>query len=113
MKCHCCGADITAPQFHEGKAYGWSCINRVAPGKRRRKLACVQADRVEITPEYRKAWLFGVMVAQRLRIAAYPPDHPANAAAWLISENGIVQLEVMGERGPVPAWKSIQPQMYK
>lgn len=26
IKCHCCGADITAPQFFNGKPYGWSCV---------------------------------------------------------------------------------------
>lgn len=29
--CTCCGSDITAPQFYQGKAYGYTCIKKVAP----------------------------------------------------------------------------------
>ncbi len=28
--CSCCDADITAPQFYKGKAYGWSCVTKVS-----------------------------------------------------------------------------------
>ena len=35
--CHCCTAELTMPQFHNGKPYGWTCIHRVAPGKKRTK----------------------------------------------------------------------------
>lgn len=39
FKCHCCGADITAPQFHNGLMYGYTCITKVAPRQRKNKLA--------------------------------------------------------------------------
>ena len=29
--CSCCGADINAPQFFNGKAYGYTCVTKVAP----------------------------------------------------------------------------------
>lgn len=35
--CHCCGADLTMPQFHNGKPYGWTCIHRVTPKQKRSK----------------------------------------------------------------------------
>lgn len=35
--CHCCKAQLTMPQFHNGKPYGWTCIHKVAPGKKRNK----------------------------------------------------------------------------
>lgn len=28
--CFCCGSEITAPQFYNGRAYGWSCVLAVA-----------------------------------------------------------------------------------
>lgn len=31
LTCACCGADITAPQFYKGKAYGYTCILKVNP----------------------------------------------------------------------------------
>lgn len=37
IRCACCQAEITAPQFHNGKPYGWTCIHKVAPGKKRTK----------------------------------------------------------------------------
>lgn len=29
--CTCCGVEITAPQFYKGKAYGYTCIKKIAP----------------------------------------------------------------------------------
>ena len=28
--CFCCGSEVTAPQFHKGRVYGWSCIKKVS-----------------------------------------------------------------------------------
>jgi len=33
LVCFCCGADITAPQFFQGKAYGYTCIKKVSDQK--------------------------------------------------------------------------------
>ncbi len=35
--CFCCGTIITAPQFYKGKAYGYTCITKVAPEQKRIK----------------------------------------------------------------------------
>lgn len=35
LKCECCGSDITAPQFHNGKMYGYTCITKVAPKQKK------------------------------------------------------------------------------
>ena len=50
LTCHCCGADITAPQFHKGHAYGWTCIKKVAPKQKRTRDngLWIKADNVEI-----------------------------------------------------------------
>lgn len=34
LTCFCCGADITAPQFYKGRAYGYTCITKVSDQKR-------------------------------------------------------------------------------
>jgi hypothetical protein len=53
MFCHCCGADITAPQFYNGEAYGWSCVLKQFPDfKRTRNVGFwVKADSVEFTKD--------------------------------------------------------------
>ena len=47
--CHCCGAELTAPQFFNGNVYGWSCILKVNGGAKRKKEKgiWVNADSVE------------------------------------------------------------------
>ena len=37
LTCACCGADITAPQFYKGKAYGYTCILKVNPKAKQAK----------------------------------------------------------------------------
>lgn len=117
MKCSCCGADITAPQFHEGKAYGWTCILKVRPKAKRNKLVCVQANSFVITPNRRSAVVDGVSIAQGLRYPTLGADHPLNTSAWFISDNGVVQLEMRdfrnGRNVVVPIWKKISPSKYK
>lgn len=34
LTCFCCGTEVTAPQFFNGKAYGWTCIKKVSDQKR-------------------------------------------------------------------------------
>lgn len=34
LNCFCCGAEITAPQYFNGKAYGYTCITKVSGQKR-------------------------------------------------------------------------------
>lgn len=47
--CACCNTLITAPQFHNGKAYGYTCITKVVPSFKRTKDngLWVKADSVE------------------------------------------------------------------
>lgn len=47
MTCTCCGAFITAPQFHNGKAYGWSCIKKVNPAAKQSKVKFVAVEVVK------------------------------------------------------------------
>lgn len=53
LTCACCGADITAPQFHNGKAYGWTCIKKVNPQAKQVKNSgvWVKADSLEVIPD--------------------------------------------------------------
>lgn len=54
--CHCCTAELTMPQFHNGKPYGWTCIHKVAPGKKRSKDAfhAVEFKQQVISPSARQ-----------------------------------------------------------
>lgn len=49
LTCFCCGAELTAPQIFNGKAYGWTCITKVSDQKRTRsKDVWVKADKMEL-----------------------------------------------------------------
>jgi len=37
--CHRCGEELTAPHFHNGKPYGWTCIKLVNPSAKKDKSA--------------------------------------------------------------------------
>lgn len=63
--CSCCGADINAPQFYKGKAYGYTCIKKVDPSfKRKTKTGIwIKPDSVEIVQrEGRALWDVSVVV---------------------------------------------------
>lgn len=48
--CACCNADLTCPQFFNGKVYGYTCILKVNPQQKRVKnQVWVKADSVDIT----------------------------------------------------------------
>lgn len=49
LTCACCGADITAPQFYRGKAYGYTCIKKIDPTAKQVKDngLWIKADSVE------------------------------------------------------------------
>ncbi len=42
IRCTCCQAEITCPQFHNGKPYGYTCVKKVSGQKRvkREYIAC-------------------------------------------------------------------------
>lgn len=48
--CFCCGSEVTAPQFHKGHVYGWSCIKKVSdqPRVKLGKAKYAKADSVAI-----------------------------------------------------------------
>lgn len=46
LKCFCCGADVTMPQFFNGNAYGYTCILKVNPTQKQVKIKWFLADSV-------------------------------------------------------------------
>lgn len=40
--CNCCGTEISNPQFYNGFAYGYTCIKKVAPSFKRKKVVVHQ-----------------------------------------------------------------------
>ena len=37
FSCACCGSDVTAPYFHKGMVYGYTCIKKVNPSTKKAK----------------------------------------------------------------------------
>ena len=37
FSCACCGSDVTAPYFHKGFVYGYTCIKKVNPAAKKVK----------------------------------------------------------------------------
>jgi hypothetical protein len=52
IACHRCGEIITAPYFHEGKPYGYSCIKIVNPSVKKKQVKehWVKADTHNYNP---------------------------------------------------------------
>ena len=48
IRCTCCQAEITCPQFHNGKPYGYTCIKKVDPALKRRKVEYVVCDSFKV-----------------------------------------------------------------
>jgi hypothetical protein len=49
LTCSCCGAEITAPKFKDGNAYGWACYGRLfgCKGKKPDVFVPVEVVRIE------------------------------------------------------------------
>lgn len=43
IRCTCCQAELTAPQFHKGRPYGYTCITKVS-GQKRTKVKYTAVD---------------------------------------------------------------------
>lgn len=54
--CTCCGSEITVPQFYQGKAYGYTCITKVAPQQKRtlKTGTWIKPDSLEVIVEDNK-----------------------------------------------------------
>lgn len=48
IRCTCCQAEITCPQFFNGNPYGYTCVKRVAPALKRRKVVYKACDSFKI-----------------------------------------------------------------
>lgn len=44
IRCTCCQAELTAPQFYNGHPYGWTCIKKVDPQFKRTKTVYVACE---------------------------------------------------------------------
>lgn len=47
--CSCCGADVTSPQFFQGKVYGWTCIKRANPAAKQVKTEWLKIEGGKVT----------------------------------------------------------------
>jgi hypothetical protein len=63
MTCTCCGADITAPQFFQGKPYGWTCIKKVNPAAKQSKVKFVAVELVKFVSKLTKEEITAAVLA--------------------------------------------------
>lgn len=62
LHCNRCGSELTAPQFFEGKVYGYECINHVNPGFKKQKNKYVKCSSYEILSEQGVRKVFKISV---------------------------------------------------
>ena len=48
IRCTCCQAELTAPQFYNGNPYGYTCIKKVDPSYKRTKTVYVACDSFKV-----------------------------------------------------------------
>lgn len=73
MTCFCCGAEITAPQFHNGKAYGWTCIKKVVPSQKQSKTKFVAVELVGVLEYRTNTDITAKALAEGIRACGYSP----------------------------------------
>ena len=97
LACFCCGADITAPQWFKGNAYGYTCITKVSDQKRSKNnnIVYVKADSVVVDIENRQAiaTLNGVEYVAPLKMMDGVICTPDNMIAL---DQGYIKLTTMG-----------------
>lgn len=47
IRCHCCQAELTAPQFFNGNVYGYTCIKKVS-GQKQTKTVYVECEAFKV-----------------------------------------------------------------
>lgn len=105
--CACCGADITAPQFYKGKAYGYTCITKVSPQKRVKDPGLwIKPDSVTITMEEGKATGKAVCIFRGIKFVTsiYQSNEGEH---WGPCFKGGLLLLAKYKNGTKPAWRGI------
>lgn len=93
LRCSCCGAEITCPQFHNGKPYGWTCIHKVAPGQKRIKKEYLAVDRFRIVSgEGTQRQVFKVEYQGRVFSIAILTDKNTGTLMGAVLQDGILYV---------------------
>ena len=91
IRCTCCNAEITMPQYYNGKPYGYTCITKIAPQHDRKQVEYVRLTVIKqssksagstrkellLTDGDKKAW-----VAVYTDSAIAPDYYDIRQAAW-------------------------------
>jgi hypothetical protein len=48
IRCTCCQAELTAPQFYNGHPYGMTCIKKIDPAQKITKTVYVQVEAFKV-----------------------------------------------------------------
>lgn len=51
IRCTCCQAELTAPQFHNGFPYGYTCIKKINPEQKQTKTKYFSVDAYHVTQQ--------------------------------------------------------------
>lgn len=73
VTCACCGADITAPQFYNGKAYGWSCVLKQSGSFKRTKDTglWLQGKIIKVETENARLHVLIEVLGKKLWVSSY------------------------------------------
>lgn len=72
--CSCCSAEVTAPQFHNGKVYGWTCIKKVKPEAKQTKTKWLELSNPKIVAMQQSPLLAAMGKTQDLVTGEYKSD---------------------------------------
>lgn len=51
IRCTCCQAELTAPQFHNGYPYGYTCIKKINPEQKQTKIKYISVDAFKVVQQ--------------------------------------------------------------
>lgn len=51
VRCTCCQAELSAPQFFNGNPYGYTCVKKVDPSQKKSKTVYVQCEAFKVIQE--------------------------------------------------------------
>lgn len=84
--CNCalCGEFLTQPYLHNGKPYGWSCINKVLPeGQKAKKADCKKLPEDIVKSLFKDADSSRTISAPRMITKIHPENNQVIQHQWI------------------------------
>lgn len=104
IHCNRCGEEITAPYWHDGKPYGWSCIRIVNPKakKNKDKQHWVIADSSDLMPNAGKQFATAIYLGKKYTFFALPNSDTKELYSldpYAKIENKLVYINIAAFKG--------------